>query len=174
MANSMSAGGAVAFAGAALDDAVARVGPHRVDGWTWRRDGARLELRAADPERGPGDRLLLISAGSALLTVRVLLRARGVAVTALPFPEEAQPGLLAVVRVEGARVVTAEDATLARMAMEPAIAARRVWPGSRRSCCPPCGPRRDASRRGWRSFPRRTAARSRGRRRRVPGTPAPW
>ncbi len=119
MGDSTSAGDAVAFAGEALDDAVARVGPVRADRWSWRRDGPRLELRAADPDRARGDRLLLISAGSALLTVRVLLRARGVAVTALPFPEAAQPGLLAVVRVEGARVVTADDATLARMVLEP-------------------------------------------------------
>ena len=119
MADSTSAGGAVAIADAAFDDAMAQIGSDRAGGWIWHRDGWRLELRAVDPNRARGDRQLLISAGSALLTVRVLLRARGVAVTALPFPEAAQAGLLALVRVDGARVVTAEDATLARMVAGP-------------------------------------------------------
>jgi hypothetical protein len=80
---------------------------HNTQPWRFFADGDALELHA-DPSRGlrrvdPDGREMLISCGAALFGLRLAIRRLGYVPVTKMFPSQAQPGLLARVRL-GARV----------------------------------------------------------------------
>ena len=91
-----------------------------VAGWpcsgvlSWRTTSTTFELHGSlPPDADSQHRELLLTSGASLLNVRVLIRVLGLhpAVRLLPDPE--RPGLLAIVRPQGMRVITSEDRLIA-------------------------------------------------------------
>ena len=91
-----------------------------VAGWprsgvlSWRTTSTTFELHGSLPSVTDSQhRELLLTSGASLLNVRVLIRVLGLhpAVRLLPDPE--RPGLLAIVRPQGMRVITSEDRLIA-------------------------------------------------------------
>ncbi|HTR21662.1 MAG TPA: hypothetical protein VMH88_12475 [Gemmatimonadales bacterium] len=98
---------------AAVKYAVLAPSSHNSQPWRFHVAPDHLDLLAdrgrALPVVDPGDRELTISCGAALYYLRVALQHFGCALTIQPFPERANPDLLARVTIVGPHESTAED-----------------------------------------------------------------
>jgi hypothetical protein len=98
---------------AALTVAMAKVDQEHTTNWSWRYLATTIELRGnLPPVPDPRHRELMVTGGALLLNLRVLIRGLGVHVAVQTMPDLTQRDLVAVVRLEGPRTITAEDRAL--------------------------------------------------------------
>ena len=108
-ANRLDAAVKEAVAAAALTDPALDADPV----WAWRRTQDTIELLGALPPLADvRHRGLMLAGGAALLNLRVLIRGLGVHPAVRAVPDPTRPDLVAVVRLEGPRPVTADDRAL--------------------------------------------------------------
>jgi hypothetical protein len=106
---------------AALAEASANADQGHNSSWCWRCTPHTIELRAAMPPlASPQHRELMLTLGALLFNLRVLIRGLAVHVAAQTMPDPTQPDLIAVLRPEGRRTVTAEDWALVDAILLPA------------------------------------------------------
>jgi len=81
--------------------------------WSWYRTPDRIELLGQlPPLSDPQHRELMLTGGAALLNLRILIRGLGVHPAVRAVPDPTRRDLIAVVRLEGPRQVTADDRAL--------------------------------------------------------------
>ena len=98
---------------AALTEAMANVDQEHTTTWSWRYLATTIELRGnLPPVPDPRHRELMLTGGALLLNLRVLIRGLGVHVAVQTMPDLTQRDLVAIVRLEGPRTITAEDRAL--------------------------------------------------------------
>jgi hypothetical protein len=78
--------------------------------WSWRHTQDSIELHGELPPLvDPQHRRLMLTGGAALLNLRILIRGLGVHPSVRAVPDPNRRDLIAVVRLEGPRPVTADD-----------------------------------------------------------------
>jgi hypothetical protein len=78
--------------------------------WSWHRTPDTIELHGdLPPLADPQHRELMLTGGAALLNLRILIRGFGVHPAVRAVPDPTRRHLIAVVRLEGPRPVTADD-----------------------------------------------------------------
>ena len=81
--------------------------------WTWHRTQDTIELLGELPPLAhPRHRPLMLNGGAALFNLRILIRGLGVRPAVRPVPDPTRRDLVAVLRLEGPRPVTADDRAL--------------------------------------------------------------
>jgi hypothetical protein len=125
---------------AAVKQAMAAVATTDQDpAWSWYHTSDRIELLGQlPPLSDPQHRELMLTGGAALLNLRILIRGLGVHPAVRPVPDPTRRDLIAVVRLEGPRQVTAEDRAL----VDAVLHGVNPRPGSSESsmATPPAGP----------------------------------
>lgn len=102
-----------AWVDAALTEATGNVDPEHTATWSWRCTATTIELRGNLPAvSDPRHRELMLTGGALLLNLRVLIRGHGVHVAVQTMPDPTQRDLIAIVRPEGPRAITAEDQSM--------------------------------------------------------------
>lgn len=116
----MMDGAGPARVAALMDKVLASAPVHPDPPCRWSVERSRIELRSPGVDAVDLDRPTVISAGEALLAVRVVARSFGALCSVTVLPDGHRPDLLAVLRIDGFAVASDLDVALARGLAGPA------------------------------------------------------